>query len=109
MSVAEEKRLQRENSAQRTGTSSAGSRLPTRILALKATFSPTQKMSTEPTQDRSEMSDSLKKPATSAAARVMPPCKMPSGRAENMTPSPKVAANTITITKSSRDLENSRV
>ena len=25
------------------GTSSAGSRLPTRILALKATFSPTQK------------------------------------------------------------------
>ena len=87
----------------------AGRRFPTFTFFPKATFRPTQKIRTEPTQERLSIRDSSKNEAMREAKRVIPPWYIPKGTAEKVTPIPKVEAKTITMTKSRIALEKSIV
>ena len=63
----------RSITSQKTGTSRAGSKLPTRNFLPKATLQPTAKISTLPTIDRFCISESLSSGATHTANRVINP------------------------------------
>ena len=61
---------------------------PTRNFFPKARLTPTQKISTFPTKEMSEMAPSVRNGSRNPANNVMLPCQSPTGMAEKSAPLP---------------------